>query len=187
MTGVRDLQGILDRCILNAETGCWHWTGAMSVRDGKYRTPHVQLGAGVIGPQKVSTTATKAAWLLSGRKLQNGHGVWRTCGHDDCCNPQHMLAGTRKDRGKWQRQSGHMRGDPVRAATAKRAAKKRVVPAEKVSMVLELVERGASANDICAAVGLHYGTVSKIRNGKHVSQQAPTVGVASVFAWRPAA
>jgi hypothetical protein len=185
--GVRHLQDVLDRCEVDDETGCWHWLGAMSTKRNGSRTPHVDVAPGVIGPHRVSTSGARVAWLLSGRKVAKGQNVWRTCGCSDCCNPQHGKAGTKAEEGAWFAASGLLKGHPHRAAAGKRAAAGRVVPPEKVARVLELVESGAPVAQIVADVGLHKGTISRIRNNRHASQRPPIISGASVFAWRPAA
>jgi len=184
--GVRHLQDILDRCTVDEDTDCWHWQGAMSRRRNGAVCPHVALAPGVVGKDRVSTSASRAAYILSGRKAE-GLKVWRTCGCLDCCNPQHMKAGTKAEEGAWLAAAGVLRGHPHRSAAGKRAASRRTVPPEKVARVLELIKGGVPVERIAEDVSLHKATISRIRNGRHISQRAPTISNASVFAWRPAA
>ena len=41
--GVRSLADIRSRCVIDAETGCWIWRGAFSVKVGGHATPRVWL------------------------------------------------------------------------------------------------------------------------------------------------
>lgn len=184
--GVRTLQDLKDRCRIDAETGCWIWSLAISDNGkvGSSRTPRVSLPAGVIGPKRTTSTAPRASWLLSGRKLGDKQVVWRTCLNDECCAPNHLKAGTKAEEGAWMTQSGHRRGKPERAAVNLRNVLKMATPPEVVRRVEALFAAGTLQKDVQAVTGLRAETLRSIRLGRHVNstKRQRVVPQASVFA-----
>lgn len=79
---------VTERCLVDPDTGCWNWTGALSKRGygrvrvlGRLRLPHrvVALAAGLVDSLDVR------------RPDQN---ILHSCDNGRCCNPDHMEAGT---------------------------------------------------------------------------------------------
>jgi hypothetical protein len=184
--GVRTLQDLQDRCRVDTDTGCWIW--AMAISDngkiGGSRTPRLCVPAGVIGPARSNSTAPRAAWLLSGKKLGDKQVVWRTCLNDECCAPGHLMAGTKAQEGAWMSRSGHRRGKPERAAANLRNSLQMATPPAVVRQVEELFAAGMLQKDVHAATGLRSATLRSIRLGQHVNSSArqKVVPQASIFA-----
>lgn len=180
--GVRKLADIKARCRIDG--ACWRWALAMS-DNGKHastRTARVHIPPGVLRPTKYCTSAGRAAWLLSGKPLADGQVVWRTCCHDDCCAPAHLMAGTKAEEGAWMAANGHRRGDPRRAAVNMlNVARTQAVSAEIVASVAQqLAAGGVLQREVAAQWGLHLATVNKIARGKHLHQRGAVRG-SSVF------
>lgn len=151
---------------------------------GSSRTPRVSMPTGVIGPKRTTSTAPRASWLLSGKKLSDKQVVWRTCLNDECCAPNHLKAGTKAEEGAWMTLSGHRRGNPERAAVNLRNVLKMATPPDVVRQVEALFAAGTLQKDVQAATGLRAETLRSIRLGCHVnsSKRQQVVAQASVFA-----
>lgn len=65
---------------------CWSYTKQLSVKDGY----PVLLSNDTAG-QQIKKLAAKHAWeLKSGRQLEEGRSIVRSCHNRFCCNPQHV-------------------------------------------------------------------------------------------------
>lgn len=178
--GVTDLQGILDRCRVDRETGCWVWSlCTVTASNGGSPVPRT-TALGVSG-----ITAIRAAWLLSGRKLAAGQVVWRhQCGNALCCNPEHMKAGTRREMRQACAASGREKGLHRQIANRAKAVAS-ATPAEKVRAAEALLNAGMPRKEVVQALSINRDTVRKIANGQHMHSagRAPAVRAASVFSW----
>lgn len=88
--GIRTLNDIKLRCYVPSANGCWHWR----MRIYRGRSCCVWL----LGGTEYKSTASRAAWILSGRPMEPGWVVTRNrdvCDSVDCCRPEHHLAGPR--------------------------------------------------------------------------------------------
>ena len=112
--GISDLAGLRRRCVVDADSGCWHWRTQTKVisMGGKIAEPRVYLRT--IGG---TTTIGRAAWAMSSKPQPKAERwtVWRTCGNALCGNPAHMRAGTKTQWGAWVRER-HQPGTKRRAA-----------------------------------------------------------------------
>lgn len=167
--GIYTLDDIRARCRVDDETGCWVW-GLWS-RTGD--TPRVSLPPGVIaGCDQRTMSVPRAAWMMhTGKPLQDGGLVWRTCSTPTCCNPAHMLSGTRAQEGEWRRRTGVWRGDPRRAVVNLTTAKAQALPPELVHAVAQSIAAGEPRASVAARTGLNESTISRIANGRHLHQR----------------
>lgn len=167
------LQYILDRSVINEETGCWEWS--MAIQE---RLPVCDRRAAGF------SSAVKTAWVLSGRELKPGHVVWRhACGNHQCVNPGHMKSATRAEMRNACGASGRERGDPVRAVTNRKTCAAQAVSAEVVSALAEQFASGAMTKEVRAATGISKRTLARIRAGRHINSPGQCVPSASVFSW----
>jgi hypothetical protein len=186
--GIKTLADIKGRCVIDSETGCWLWRGAMST-DGRRKgqpTSRVWIPQSQHTPGG-TTTAPRAAWMLSGRELSPEQIVWRhVCGNAACINPAHGKAGTRQDMFADLVACGRLRGDPRRAAINARNRASQLVSVERVRQAEALFAGGWLQKDIVKLMRIGNDTAAKIRRGLHPNcAKAPsTVPVASVFGWR---
>ena len=183
--GVRSIDDLRDRCRIDDITGCWIWMLAISDngKGGSSRTPRTSIPAGVLGNERksCSVSAPRAAWLLSGRPLRAGCGVWRTCGNDECVAPNHLKAGTKAEEGAWMSASGRRRGDPKRAAiNLRNATAAQAVPLDTVNAIVVQLGAGVGQRKLATDFGLHVSTICKISRGTHVRQRQGVRG-SSVF------
>lgn len=187
--GVRTLEDLRIRCVIDAETGCWLWRGAMSRGERGQPTTRVWLPPQP-GTAARTMTAPRAAWLLAGKQLQPGHVVWRKhCTRGDCINPHHGAAGTRPQMHAAIVASGRLRGDPRRAAINARNRASTLLPVETVRRAERMYAAGAMQKEVRAALGISANSAAQIRKGLHpnCSGQVRAVANASVFTMRAAA
>lgn len=185
--GVYRLSDIRDRCRIDRETGCWLWSMAVSTggRPHSSLTPRVSLPKGVLSAAHRTVSVPRVSWLMSGRTLEPGHVVWRTCGCELCVNPDHLMAGTKAEEGAWTRESGHRRGSLLRTAVNTRnAAAAQAIRSETVRAIEQQLAAGRLQREVSADFGIHLATISKISRGLHVHQRGGGLQVlgASVFA-----
>lgn len=188
--GIRTLDDLQGRCVIDRETLCWIWRGAVFRNAAGSDTTRVWL-PDADGKGRVMT-APRAAWILSGRKLPAGHIVWRARCHCSalCISPQHGAAGTRQDMFAAFVRDGRLRGDPRSAVINARNRMAGVVPLGVVRQAEAMFAAGALQKEVKAALGISHQTAAKIRKGIHPHSAARGVKVvanASVFTWRAAA
>lgn len=188
--GVRTLLDLRARCVIDAETGCWLWRGAMSRHRRGQPTTRVWLPPCVGGGAAKIATAPRAAWLLAGKPLPDGHVVWRHhCTRADCINPYHGAAGTRQQMHAAFVADGRLRGDPHRAVVNAKNRRSTLVPVGKVRQAEAMFSAGALQKDVRSELGISANSAALIRKGlhPHSATRQQVVANASVFAWRPAA
>lgn len=186
--GIRTLQDIIDRCFLDEDTGCWIWRQAVDKRQGRRgQVPVAYFAAGVVGEKACTMCTARAAWLLSGRALPEGHVVYRAhCAEQRCVNPAHCTDLHRGDMRRECAASNREKGNPHRAAVNRVNAAKQTTPREVVAEVERRLNAGEIQRSVAAAVGVDRSTVQKIAAGRHLfsaGRDLPMVRAASVFTW----
>jgi predicted XRE-type DNA-binding protein len=176
--GIRDLQGILDRCKVDDITGCWLWGGGTSKG-----CPRACICAGVLHPERRSFAVRRAAWVLSGRPDPGDRSVYRKhdCPNSRCVNPAHCHAGLIGSQASEiaKRKDSPLR-DARRIATLHRIRNKL---AEQVAQaILGDLSAGMLQKHAAKKHGVNKGTVSLIARGMHHSQRQNLMRGASVFA-----
>lgn len=186
--GVRHLEDLRLRCFIDTETGCWLWRGALSHSKTRKVSPttRVWLPAGIHGDGAGAiTTASKAAWLLSGRKLKDGHVVWRAvCNQTDCINPQHCKGVSRQQMHAEIAASNRLKGNPTRAAINAINGRASLMPVATVRQAESLFASGAMLKDVKQQLGISSDVAKRIRQGlhPHCANASRLVRGASVFA-----
>ena len=153
--GIRTVEDIRLRCYVDPNSGCWRWRLHFS----RGRSCCVWFLEGV----EHKGTASRAAWMLSGRRLEPGWVVSRyrsLCDSDDCCNPEHHRAGPK--------------GKVLPKLTAEQRTRHRIgVTLEsrrrsKLNMqaVLEIRHSDAPCHAEAAKWGVGPTTISQIRRGE---------------------
>lgn len=168
------------------EVGCWIWKGGYT-QGGYLPVSHMEKGSPF---GKKTMSAYRAAWLLSGRTIPEGHVVYRhVCLNAQCVNPAHCATGTKGDMHKRYSESGKNRGQPHRIlANAKNRATQTSSP-ERIAAIQALLDEGLTIKAIMIALKTDGGTVRKIRDGVHPGQQTVqrVLPQASIFALARAA
>jgi hypothetical protein len=116
---------------------CWVWTG---------RTNNHGYGQMVVrdGDRYVLRYTHRLAFEVAVRPLEPGEEVRHTCDNPPCCNPAHLVAGTRDD---------NMR-DMV-----ERGRHGFALSPETVQRIHEMTDAGTGGAEIARALGLPRGTV----------------------------
>lgn len=171
MGGVVTLDHLRERCVIDADTGCW-----------SYR-PQGKESAQVAIHGSANFKVRRAALMLAGVAIPKGHMVWAKacCASKHCANPQHTRTGTRKEWGKWLAAQGSMKGLPAKvAANARTAMKRRALTDEQVR---EVLESDQSMTALARDLSVPRSTIKRIRQGTgYLSARKGS----SVFSWRPA-
>ena len=155
LNGIRSLEDIRLRCFVDPQTGCWRWRLHFS----RGRSCCVWFIDGV----SHKGTAARAAWMLSGRRVEPGWVVSRyrsLCESEDCCNPEHHRAGPKSKvlpKLTAEQRVAHRVG-------VTRESRRR----SKLSMeaALQIRQSDASVTDEAAKWGVAASTISQIRRGE---------------------
>lgn len=179
---VRNVVTLRERCVIDAETGCWCLRTARGRRQDD-RPPHKPLKVHVYGRGQVQ--ARRAAWEFQHREPPPADKVVTvSCGTSDCVRPAHLLLLTTAEMGALMRQQG-------RTATAakRRAALANTRSRSSTRLTDELAQWARESPqvqaDVAHALGCRQQAVSDIRRG--VRWRPPQIEGASVFALGTAA
>lgn len=180
--GIQDLDGILQRCSIDTDSGCWVWRGGMNSSG----VPLCNLPPGVLAPGRKVLSARRAAWLLSGRRLAAGQIVYRQhcCTEERCVNPYHSAAGAKGAQiaSAAKRDPEHFRGvDRLRGL--RRQAFTQAKSVELVGQIERMLSGGHTAAHCASHFGVHRSTADAIAKHQHIHQRPAVLRAASVFAW----
>ena len=171
--GIRTLEDLRGRCVIDAVTECWHLRKA----DGK---PMPRAGIRHVvwmHDSQSAVSATRAAWLLAGKAHPGRKLVYRCCGSYDCINPEHLRVGSAKQRATAQRALGLTMTPAKLRANRENGLKRSRISAELRQWIAESPQ---TLVEVAHAVEVWPSYVGEIR------RKARSVP-ASVFAWRPEA
>lgn len=153
--GIRTLEDVRLRCYVDPGTECWRWR----LHSSRGRSCCVWVLDGI----EHKSTASRAAWVLSGLWLEPGWVVSRNrsiCNSPDCCNPAHHQAGPKEmvlPKLTPEQRAAHTAG-------VTRESRRR----SKLSMWAAWMIRESDAT--CAAESAKWGvgpsTISQIRRGE---------------------
>lgn len=181
--GIRELEDIRLRCVVDYEGDCWRWQGAFSSGTGRTGCPVAWAPL-----QGRVVSVSRLVVEFSGRALTRRQMVWRSCRCDDCCNPKHLKVGTRQQWGAWTALHGFWKGDPLASSRNRKA---RVDSGEAVltmEMARWIRESSQTGRDLAVVLGVSATTISRARLRRTWDD---TLRGASVFglpshAWREA-
>jgi hypothetical protein len=154
--GVRSVDRLRERCVIDDETGCWHWKFGTS-----HGRPQLIISHPAVG-EHIRMSGARAAWVLSnGRTVPEGQIVRLRCRSLDCCNPEHTKATTRTEWGKHIAKVGANKCDPLRRAQITRDAQARSKLNREI--VSEIRASDRPAREEAARHGIAMSTVTAIR------------------------
>lgn len=168
--GVRSVDDIKDRCVIDDITGCWAWRAA---RDSN-GAPSLQLPA--LG--RVVSLGVAIGFFLTGAAPAPGV-VWHcTCETRQCANPAHRKAGNRSTQMLAAKLTRSPQTRARMMAGKRRGAKLSQADADEI--------RGSSLKltEIMARYGITKGYACEIRAGKRRAPlAAPGSSVFSLAGW----
>ena len=176
--GIRTLQDLKDRCVIDPITGCWNWS--MSISQG---LPNVHIPHPVTG-ERIKTKGRRAALMLkTGQLLPSGWFAIRkpTCESPICCNPDHAFMGDGKAYGESVKALGTFKNSPARIA-----ANTKTVRSTRCKLTLDqaaLVRNDERpVNEIAEDYGVSKTTVYYIKRGVTYRQTFKTASIFSMGA-----
>ena len=175
--GIRSLDDLRERCVIDEITGCWHWRGAF--QEGR---PRLRYWLGDV-MRSCQYGRRGAIELRDGAPMQKGLVAFSksTCNSIDCVNPDHARTGTKKEWGAALKKRGEFSSPHLAASARIRARARRKLTPEQVTYIRTADKPGTQ---LALEVGVSHSVVYDIRNGKRYRETLPA---ASVFSWRPAA
>lgn len=152
--GVRTIEDLRIRCVIDELSGCWNWRMAFTQGVGMTYLP--ALGK--------TRTVKSAAMFLTGKPIGPKQQVYAKCLNAKCCNPDHLKAMTPKQFGLAQAASGRLKGNPARLAACIRTGRSnsRITP-ELAQEIRESAETGLA---IAARLGVSPSVVSRVRTNR---------------------
>jgi hypothetical protein len=175
--GIRDLEDLRQRCRIDPDTGCWHWSLAMV-----QGYPKVHFVAPDTGARVHHRGPRAAQYLAYGHDLPPGHVAWRLpkCTARDCVNPGHVTSGPRQAHGALVRATGVLRGLPQTVAANTRIARTKLA-----RLTPEQVREIRGAEGTHAELGRRYGIaasqIGAIRRGEAWRDALPGANVFSLL------
>ncbi len=173
--GVWSVQALRDRCRIDPDTDCWHWSLHF---DGNSPMVWVRIN----GVRRKLRGRAAAVALSRGEFLPRGHMAWarKQCKHSDCVNPAHAKSGIKKQWGSDMAASGQWKGLPQKVRAGRVSGRsRRVLTPEQVAQI-----KASDKTHIALAAELKVSKslVAGVRLGKRYVDERPLPG-ASVFAW----
>jgi DNA-binding CsgD family transcriptional regulator len=171
-------------CNVDAQSGCWHWTGCFRSDDG------VPLVSYIAGDGRHRRERGRRAALNIARKqrVPDGHLAWAKvrCPSEDCVNPAHAMSGSRTQK------MNFMRGHGMLDEQAKRLrgfnSQRQRISAEQAVELRRVIEAGhATADELAAKLNVSPTTVGAAKRGERKCDVSATVdaqrlaNVASIF------
>lgn len=177
--GIIDRKTLMDRCRIDHDTGCWHWS--MAFNQGSPRV-HVRLPD---GSNKVMRGRAAAFYIRTGSFIPQGMcAAPMNCRSADCVNPDHAKLVTRAQHGKLLSESGAVKSRPAKVRAARETAQKlRKLSPEQIAEILASSE---SSYALASKFGVSQYAIWRVRDGQSYRDNLPMRN-ASVFNWGGAA
>lgn len=173
--GIRGLDDVMDRCRIDEDTGCWNWALSISTsRRGSVLPVAWWPEAGAV------RSVLRIAWKYGRGQEIGSRIVWRKCANDLCCNPDHLMAGSRKVWAEWCVRNGIRK-----SAQSTHSRRQNRIARGDTKLTMELAQwiRESEQTGVAMSHALDVSVtqISRARLGKI---WAP-IKSSSVFAWRP--
>lgn len=169
--GIVTLEHVRDRCHIDEDSGCWNW------RMGYSRT-RTKLPVAWIAAEQRTVSVIRWVYTQTRAKKLGKMTVWRTCGNQECVNPDHLIAGSKAAWGKWMIRNERPRRTLTTEALREMriASGKTVLDMEKAHYIRQSEATGA---ELARELGVSAQVVSRVRTGKTWVKQTAS----SVWAW----
>lgn len=98
------------RAIRRGDDECWDWSGY------KLPTGYGTMSVMIRG-KRLTLYAHRLAYEYANGPIPEGFDIRHTCHNPSCCNPQHLMVGTRRENMQDAREAGRKLGRPVNPAS----------------------------------------------------------------------
>lgn len=166
--GIRTIEDLRLRCVCTPLDDCWRLRTAR----GRPMPKDMRHSINVHGVGGM--TATRAAWMLAGKKLRNGMAIFRVCESYDCVNPKHLKQGSRGDVARHNATQGRFGSKEQLAPLAASRARRTKATSAHIRLI---VESGLPSRDLASQVPLSRGRINAIR------RERAGMPANSVFSW----
>lgn len=178
--GIRTVEDLKLRSVVDEDTGCWHWSMAMFAG-----APRVHAWLPDTGREVTMRGRRAALYLEQGHDIPAKHIAYarHCCKSDDCVNPAHSRSGTKAQWGKWLTKTGKTKNLPSKCVAARKGWDKRgrkLTPED----VADIRSSKDSIVKTARRLGVSTGAVSSVL--QQLSHR-PLMAGASVFTWGVAA
>lgn len=165
---VATIDQLRERCVIDAVTRCWNWTGATSNRSPRLHSWDYAKGA------KRSMPGTRAVWGIAHGEEPPRY-VFRGCHNALCLNPVHLRrASTKAEIGQHIARAGALKGTCLEARRANQrlamAASGLTPVPEAVARAIRLAPASITGKELALVHGVSAQTVSVIRRRAHTLQ-----------------
>lgn len=170
--GIVTLEHVRERCHIDEDNGCWIWKRSFS------RTAISSLPIAWIAAKGKTVSVIRWVYEQTRNRPLGRMLVWRKCGNQSCVNPDHLMAGSRKQWGKWIAANGK----PKRHVCTETRRQIRIDTGRTVidQAKADYIRRSeATGAQLARELGVSTKVVSQVRTGKTWVKRSTT----SVFAW----
>jgi hypothetical protein len=150
MAGIRSIEDIRLRCVINDETGCWLWPGSMN-NSGTPITWFPPLQAAV-------TIGIAICFFKTGHRPERGTMWLPKCGNQLCANPAHRFVGNASVRTSGKR-------TPLHNAKIALSNRKNARLTEEIAAEIRASEEAGCR--VAKRYGISASHVSRIRRGQN--------------------
>ncbi len=150
---IKDKHRITHNVLFDIETGCWEW-----------QLCRTRGGYGRVYFNGVAVLAHRLSYVLFNGEIPSGNMVLHSCDNPNCCNPNHLWAGTQCDNMKDMRLKG--RGPNSFGEKHPNT----LLTSVEVLEIVKLIDRGTlNSREIGVIYGVSRGAVTGISSGKNWS------------------
>jgi hypothetical protein len=159
MAGIRSIEDIRARCVMDDITGCWCWKGGLTGRKSENSTGIPSARCSLLsvdgeGKGKATSVCSILFFLMHGKPIPHGKAMRRTCETKLCVNPAHR---------KLSKCGGSTKNEHLRVLRTTKTMRARSRFSEEA---IEDVRSSTDTLHACAARhGMHPSYVSLIRRG----------------------
>jgi len=154
-----DLRQIKGRCRINPRTECWEWMNCVQSN-----------GYGRITVNRKTMYVHRYVYeLVNGPIPERRNDVMHVCDNRRCCNPEHLIAGTRLNNMRDAQSKGRLSRGRVHAMRMTQGARRRATTKLTIELAREIRSRcaaGERTTDIAAAFSISPSNVRLITRGK---------------------
>jgi len=170
---------VLSRCVIDSESGCWHWTGCKHWRSGRPKMHR----------KGQSEFVDAVVWRAINGPIRSGMILVRgdVCQSEDCCNPAHRRTMSRHAFAQVLVRSGRASvgvRHSVACLQGNRNRKKNKLTLVRARKIRRLALAGVPRNELARKFRISLGTVDRVLRNE--TWREPTPWAVATQRTRPA-